>query len=383
MITSLIALLPKAVFSSLVIKLAPLLTAQLVIKRAVIVCLWGLLIVVQPAQAERYRYHDANRMVHYLDNHTFKIKPLPESGEEHAHNRNGVLMRIEERADGHYIWMLNRLNVAITLVPQFTQQHNVAIPVALQQALLLPASAETLIGKLAPKQAGDWHYQYGFSYLYGDQPAQNIQATVPNVHEPSVIEKTAAYFPPSQAPSLQNSSLNLSYRATQQRHVYYKSAHDLAAPVIGSYLIAQGFNGDFSHNKPATRYALDLALPVGTPLYASRAGVVVAAVDHHQGGGLDEKFRGKANHLRIRHSDGTVALYAHLKTGSIRVAKGEQVRLGQAIAASGNTGYTSGAHLHLALQVNKSGVMESIPFTLQGSQPIAGVWLTGNAWGAQ
>lgn len=338
----------------------------------------GSLVCAPPVIADSYRYRDANRMVHYMDNQAFKIKVLPASGKEHAHNRNGVLTRIDKQAGEHYIWMLNRMNVPVTVTLQFSNQKNLLIPATLQQPLLLPSAGETLIGKVAAKQAGDWDYQYRFSYLYGDQQAQAVQPL-------SVVSKAPAsnYFPASQVRSLQNSSANLSQRSTRSQGHYYGAAHDLASPVIGSYRIAQGFNGDFSHNKPATRYALDLALPSGTPLYASRAGVVMAAVDHHVGGGLAAKYRGKANHLRIRHSDGTMTLYAHLATGSIRVTKGDKVHVGQAIAASGNTGYTSGPHLHLALQVNKAGVIESIPFTLQGSQPVAGIWLTGRAWGAQ
>ncbi|MCT7655023.1 hypothetical protein MBH78_10570 [Oceanimonas sp. NS1] len=61
-------------------------------------------------------------------------------------------------------------------------------------------------------------------------------------------------------------------------------AVNMSPPVSGTFRISQGFNGDFSHNKASNRYALDIALPVGTPLLATADGVVVAAVDHHVGG---------------------------------------------------------------------------------------------------
>jgi murein DD-endopeptidase MepM/ murein hydrolase activator NlpD len=158
---------------------------------------------------------------------------------------------------------------------------------------------------------------------------------------------------------------------------------DLAPPVLGRYRISQGFNGEFSHNKLSNRYALDIALPIGTPLYATRDGVVMAAVDNHVGGGLQAKYRGKANHLRLRHADGTMTLYAHLQTGSLRVKEGDKVKTGQRVAASGHTGYSSGPHLHLALQVDNQGRRESVPFTLQGSYPVAGRWLLADEWGAE
>ena len=331
------------------------------------------------AHAESHRYRDANGMTRYMDNQRFSVKPLPASGQEQALNRDGVLVRVLEQADGHFLIALNRLDTPVTLSLQFFDTRNVVIAPPLQENLLLPAKTETVLGKVAANGSGDWRYQYNFGYQYGAEQgllAKNHFAEI-ETHTPH----KSTYFPPSTTPSRQNSASNLTYRGTPQTHSYQGRVHDLASPVTGPYRIAQGFNGAFSHNKTANRYALDIALPVGTPLYASRAGVVVAAVDTHVGGGLAAQYRGKANHLRVRHSDGSMTLYAHLHTGSLRVAKGDQVHVGQPIAASGNTGYSSGPHLHLALQVNNSGVNESIPFTLQGSQPLAGIWLTGMAWG--
>lgn len=336
-------------------------------------------------QADNYRYRDINGMGHYMDHQQFIVKPLPASGKEHALNRDGVLMRVLEQGDEHYLLVLNRLDTLVTLKLEFSQTHNLAIPAQLEQAVLLPAKTETLIGKLTPQTAGDWRYKYDFSYQYGNQQADTGQLTTVSSAIVAEIgqQKTAEYFPASNVRSRQNSASRKVQYASSTGVPYQGAKHDLASPVVGAYRIAQGFNGAFSHNHVANRYALDIALPVGTPLYASRAGVVVAAVDYHVGGGLDAKYRGKANHLRVRHSDGSMTLYAHLHTGSLRVAKGEQIRLGQPIAASGNTGYTSGPHLHLALQVDQGGQRQSVPFTLQGSQPLAGLWLTGPAWGAE
>ena len=339
-----------------------------------VLCTWPSTVL-----ADSYRYRDGNGMAHYTDNQGFSVKALPSSGHEHPLNRDGVLTRVVEQADGHYLFMLNRLTTPVTLQLQFSDTHNARIPSSLNQALLLAAQTETLIGKVSAKEAGAWRYHYDFSYQYGHQAhASLITAPVLAVGSQPVLSqgahKTLAYFP--SAP-LKKSA------ARAYGPPYVGAKQDLASPVMGRYRIAQGFNGAFSHNKPANRYALDIALAVGTPLYASRAGVVVAAVDHHVGGGLSPEYRGKANYLRVRHSDGSMTLYAHLQTASLLVAKGEQVRLGQGIAASGNTGYTSGPHLHLALQVSRQGQIESIPFTLQGSQPLAGLWLTGAAWGAE
>lgn len=311
------------------------------------------------AQADIYRYHDANGMVHYIDNQRYTPKPLPASGQEQAFNRDGVLVRVVEKPDGHYFFVLNRLTTAVDLTFHFSRQHNVTIPLSMQQVLTLPATEELYVGKLSAQTAGEWRYHHDFSYRSGG--GTSLRDTI----------------------ALDARTISLPDDVANDNRVaaYFSAYHDLASPVAGRYRITQGFNGGFSHNRLSNRYALDIALPVGTPLYATRDGVVMAAVDTHIGGGLTQQYRGKSNHLRLRHADGTMTLYAHLQAGSLRVRRGDRVKVGQRVAASGDTGYSSGPHLHLALQIDKAGRRESIPFTLQGSQPIAGLWLLGSALG--
>jgi murein DD-endopeptidase MepM/ murein hydrolase activator NlpD len=94
-------------------------------------------------------------------------------------------------------------------------------------------------------------------------------------------------------------------------------------------------------------YAIDFKMPIGTPLLAARAGTVVAIQDRFPDGNnkdLEENF------VMVRHDDGTIARYIHLKKGSVLVAMGEEVRQGQRIALSGNTGQTGGPHLHFDVQ---------------------------------
>jgi murein DD-endopeptidase MepM/ murein hydrolase activator NlpD len=131
--------------------------------------------------------------------------------------------------------------------------------------------------------------------------------------------------------------------------------------------IDQGFGGGFSHRDAQSHYAIDFAAPEGTPVLAARAGVVMQVEDDFEGAGLDlEKFGGRANHIRIQHDDGTMAVYAHLQPESVTVAPGARVRTGQRIGASGNTGFSTGPHLHFALQVNLGLRLASIPFLLEG-----------------
>jgi len=70
----------------------------------------------------------------------------------------------------------------------------------------------------------------------------------------------------------------------------------------------------------------------------------------------------KANHVRILHDDGTMALYAHLDLASVSVGRGARVAAGQAIARSGNTGFSTGPHLHFVIQQNVGMDIRSVPF---------------------
>lgn len=131
--------------------------------------------------------------------------------------------------------------------------------------------------------------------------------------------------------------------------------------------IDQGFGGSFSHNDPANRYAVDFAADVGTPVLAARDGVVMQVENDFEKAGLSrEKFGGRANFIRILHEDGTMALYAHLKSEGAMVRVGQRVRAGQRIGLSGNTGFTTGPHLHFVVQVNRGMRLESLPFRMSG-----------------
>lgn len=106
-----------------------------------------------------------------------------------------------------------------------------------------------------------------------------------------------------------------------------------------------------SHFNPGNRgvglYAVDIELPIGTPIVAARAGTVVAARDHFidgNGRDLEENF------VMVRHDDGTVARYIHLQHRGVLVTVGQAVAQGQRIALSGNTGDTGGPHLHFDVQ---------------------------------
>jgi len=132
----------------------------------------------------------------------------------------------------------------------------------------------------------------------------------------------------------------------------------------GPFRLSQGANGDYSHYGPKNKYAMDIAMPVGTPIIAARAGVVVKIENSQNGRGTDPS----GNFVRVLHDDGTMGVYLHLKQGSVSVREGQRVSVGSPLALSGNTGNSSGPHLHFVVQRNTGGGLVSIPY--QFNQPL-------------
>lgn len=85
---------------------------------------------------------------------------------------------------------------------------------------------------------------------------------------------------------------------------------------------------------------IDLAAPIGTPVYASRDGVVSSV----------RVARGYGNLVVINHGNGYETRYAHLNRSFVRV--GQNVRKGELIAHIGNTGVSTGPHLHFEIRLN-------------------------------
>jgi len=123
-----------------------------------------------------------------------------------------------------------------------------------------------------------------------------------------------------------------------------------------------------THRDALNRYAIDFAVPLGTPVLAARAGTVIEIRDAFIEGRADRKLAEKTNLVSIMHADGTFAQYVHLAPHSIPVHPGERVEAGQLIGKSGNSGFAGGPHLHFDLRrarigANDNVVQESLPFS--------------------
>src|SRR3546814_3226342 len=105
-------------------------------------------------------------------------------------------------------------------------------------------------------------------------------------------------------------------------------------------------------------------MPRGTPNVAARGGIVVKIENEQSGRGNNPA----GNFVRIMHDDGTMGVYLHLMKGSVAVREGQRVESVTRIARSGNTGNSTGPHLHFVVQRNVGLAIESIPFDF--SQPV-------------
>ena len=137
--------------------------------------------------------------------------------------------------------------------------------------------------------------------------------------------------------------------------------------IANDHVISQAYPYAMTHVTLDSHYAVDIAMPIGTDIYAARGGTVFEVASTNFRGGLDpDEDKASANLIRILHDDGTYGVYAHLNWNTIRVRPGDVVSRGEYIADSGNTGFTSGPHLHFAVIRNAGMQSHSVPIVFAG-----------------
>lgn len=127
--------------------------------------------------------------------------------------------------------------------------------------------------------------------------------------------------------------------------------YDLPFKKGKSINVFQGYNGIFSHQN---ENSLDFKMPEGTEIIASREGLVTDLVQHNNTGCPSKNCADQGNYITIMHSDGTFAQYYHLQQNGVKVNIGDHVKKGDTIGLSGNTGWSSGPHLHFMCYLPKA-----------------------------
>ena len=288
--------------------------------RTALLC--ALLAASMPLHAKKiYKIVDAKGITHYTDR-----KPEGEAQVEaipvRAESQQIAAMRLEGPDAKKRAVVTNRLYGPIEVELRFTSQLNTVAEPPLPGRFVVAGASERAVAVFTPQDMGQrGNFALEMRAVPGD-PAARPDGTV--------------------------------YRLPLE---------------TSAFRIDQGFGGRFSHNDTQSYHAIDFAADEGTPVVAARDGVVMQVEDDFEGAGLNrEKFGARANQVRILHADGTMAVYAHLQPESVVVLEGQRVKTGQRIGGSGNTGYSSGPHLHFAVQVNAGMEIRSIPIDLEGPQ---------------
>lgn len=283
-----------------------------------------------------YKYRDADGIVHYTDQRPGgrqQVEVFQLFGSAPEQQRT---VFIERRGTAKQdIVVVNQNQAPVEVDFRLTQRDNVRAQ-SIPSRWIVPPHSELKIASLQPLEAAaPLRYDYKMRWQLGDPGAQHNQRF--------------AYTPP--------------------------------IPVNSVFTIAQGFNGSLSHSGEGNRYAIDIGMPIGTAIRAARGGSVVSVKDSYGAGGNSTAYRGQTNSVYILHDDGTFGVYAHLRRGSALVKPGQRVQIGQIIAQSGNSGYTTGPHLHFAVLRNAGMKWQSVPFELASPygtvRPAKGLAVTG------
>lgn len=127
-------------------------------------------------------------------------------------------------------------------------------------------------------------------------------------------------------------------------------------PTDGVGAITSAHSGDYL-------YADDVAAPMGTPVKNMRYGTVVFTQDGFpDNGGGPSNFK-RSNIVVVRYDDGPdcgpikgdkkyYSLYLHLRNGSVKVQKGQKISAGTVIGVVGNSGWSTGPHLHVETSIS-------------------------------
>lgn len=116
--------------------------------------------------------------------------------------------------------------------------------------------------------------------------------------------------------------------------------------------VYQGYNGKTTHQN---ENSLDFTMPVGTPILATREGIVVKVIDSNYISCFEKECAEYNNYIIIYHPDGTFSRYVHLKKDGSLVKEGDFIKQNDVIGYSGNVGWSNGPHLHFMVFIQKIG----------------------------
>jgi murein DD-endopeptidase MepM/ murein hydrolase activator NlpD len=212
------------------------------------------------------------------------------------------------------------------------------------------------------KQGDDWvfyasnptvvpyYLKFQFSELTNLEPNFKLDTYTPAIY-PMAKKQRILTLSPQEKDKSRNFNFNYVYTIGEpEKKPDYEYAYLLPYKHGKRVRIAQGNNGSGTHFGVN---AIDFNLQIGDTVYASRDGLVYEVKEDSNKGGNNLSFEKYGNYINVYHEDGTIAKYVHLKKDGSWVDVGDQIKAGQAIGFSGNTGYSSGPHLHFMVVHNE------------------------------
>lgn len=112
------------------------------------------------------------------------------------------------------------------------------------------------------------------------------------------------------------------------------------------------FTSGFGTRWGSPHKGIDLAAPIGTPIYAVMDGTVISS----------GPASGFGNWIRISHPDGSMSVYGHMQADMLHVNVGDEVRAGDNIAGIGSEGQSTGPHLHFEIYPDGATAVDPVPW---------------------
>ena len=144
---------------------------------------------------------------------------------------------------------------------------------------------------------------------------------------------------------------SISTCANRSAHIQTGQKIPLSEPLAGTPRISSPYGPRKLEGKQSYHDGIDYAVPIGTPVYATADGVVERVVNDNRCG----------KGLRVKHGDGVTTIYCHLNKQYVGI--GDFVGAGCQIAESGNTGHSTGPHLHYGMRDSKNNKIDPSQYT--------------------
>lgn len=167
-----------------------------------------------------------------------------------------------------------------------------------------------------------------------------------------------------------NEEIKFSSRLGSMKKIIERIEVDLPFPKNKTYSILQPNETNFTHNTSWSKYALDFDLKTNDTICSATDGFVVGIVDKYRFGGIGKEWKDYGNFLTIYDPiSGIFSQYVHLVQNGVLVKMGDKIKRGQNIALAGNTGQSTGEHLHFncLIPANDENGLESIPIKFIGN----------------